>query len=170
MTLEPNPTDSNYEALKCEIEDLDASHSEYEMVAKYFATTCRNSGTKVVDIFKIKREGEDARNNPLKLGNKKLLWHGSRFSNFVGILSNGMRIAPPEAPSTGYNYGKGVYFADLADKSVNYCCTHLSKGIGLFVVCEVALGNPQQFLSPNYDAATLPPGCHSTHAVGRLRP
>jgi hypothetical protein len=80
----------------------------------------------------------------MKLGNKKLLWHGSRFSNFVGILTNGMRIAPPEAPKSGYNFGKGVYFADMAGKSSNYCCTYLSKGIGLFVVCEVALGNPRQ--------------------------
>ena len=31
-----------------------------------------------------------------------LLWHGSRLSNWVGILSQGLRIAPPEAPVTGY--------------------------------------------------------------------
>jgi len=50
-----------------------------------------------------------------------LLWHGSGFSNFVGILSQGMRIAPPEAPKSGYALGKGVYFADCIGKSVNYC-------------------------------------------------
>lgn len=38
----------------------------------------------------------------------KLLWHGSRLSNVVGILSKGLRIAPPEAPSNGYMFGKGV--------------------------------------------------------------
>ena len=27
---------------------------------------------------------------------------GSRLTNFVGILSQGLRIAPPEAPATGY--------------------------------------------------------------------
>lgn len=27
-----------------------------------------------------------------------LLWHGSRLTNWVGILSQGLRIAPPEAP------------------------------------------------------------------------
>ena len=32
----------------------------------------------------------------------KLLWHGSRLTNWVGILSQGLRIAPPEAPVTGY--------------------------------------------------------------------
>jgi len=84
----------------------------------------------------------------LNLDNKKLLWHGSRYSNFVGILSNGMRIAPPEAPSTGYNFGKGAYFADLSGKSNGYSCPYLSGGVGLFVVCEVALGKSQQFSYP----------------------
>lgn len=33
---------------------------------------------------------------------RTLLWHGSRLSNWVGILSKGLRVAPPEAPVTGY--------------------------------------------------------------------
>lgn len=33
---------------------------------------------------------------------RRLLWHGSRTTNFAGILSQGLRIAPPEAPVTGY--------------------------------------------------------------------
>ena len=41
------------------------------------------------------------------------LWHGSRLTNYVGIISQGLRIAPPEAPVTGYMFGKGVYFADM---------------------------------------------------------
>lgn len=31
---------------------------------------------------------------------------GSRLTNFMGILSQGLRIAPPEAPATGYMFGK----------------------------------------------------------------
>jgi len=45
------------------------------------------------------------------------LWHGSRITNFVGILSQGLRIAPPEAPASGYAFGKGLYFADMFEKS-----------------------------------------------------
>ena len=56
-----------------------------------------------------------------KLHNRMLLWHGSRTSNFAGILSQGLRIAPPEAPVTGYMFGKGIYFADMVSKSANYC-------------------------------------------------
>ena len=62
-----------------------------------------------------------------------MLWHGSRYirthalwsgaelvqhkfdmicrlSNFMGIISQGLRIAPPEAPVTGYMFGKGGVF------------------------------------------------------------
>ena len=50
-------------------------------------------------IFKIEREGESQRYKPFKqLRNRRLLWHGSRTTNFAGILSQGLRIAPPEAP------------------------------------------------------------------------
>jgi hypothetical protein len=50
-------------------------------------------------IFRIDREGEKKRYKPFKeLPNRKLLWHGSRATNFAGILSQGLRIAPPEAP------------------------------------------------------------------------
>jgi hypothetical protein len=30
-------------------------------------------------------------------------------SQFMGILSQGLRIAPPDAPSSGYMFDKGAY-------------------------------------------------------------
>ena len=66
-----------------------------------------------------------------------LLWHGSRLTNWMGILSQGLRIAPPEAPVTGYMFGKGVYFADVSSKSANYCYATKSKNVGLVLLCEV---------------------------------
>lgn len=59
----------------------------------------------------------------------------------MGILSQGLRIAPPEAPVTGYMFGKGVYFADMVSKSANYCFTNSFSNTGLMLLCEVALGN-----------------------------
>lgn len=50
-------------------------------------------------IFKIGRQGERQRFRPFEeLHNRQLLWHGSRATNYAGILSQGLRIAPPEAP------------------------------------------------------------------------
>ena len=71
----------------------------------------------------MKREGEAEAFDAYgaALGNRKLLWHGSRLTNWAGILSGGLRIAPPEAPVTGYMFGKGLYFADMSSKSANYC-------------------------------------------------
>jgi hypothetical protein len=54
-----------------------------------------------------------------------------------------MRIAPPEAPATGYMFGKGLYFADMFSKSVAYATNHSvggSSGSTLLLLCEVALG------------------------------
>ena len=69
----------------------------------------------VVDqVFSIRRHNEQAsyeealKRNTRLYSNRKLLWHGSRLTNFVGIISQGLRIAPKEAPSTGYMFGKGV--------------------------------------------------------------
>lgn len=48
--------------------------------------------------FRINRDGETARFAPhAQEENRQILFHGSRMSNFVGIISQGLRIAPPEA-------------------------------------------------------------------------
>ena len=131
--------------------------------------TSHGYNLKMLDLWKVERDGEDKKYNPLKLDNKKLLWHGSRFSNFVGILTNGMRIAPKEAPCTGYNFGKGAYFADLSGKSAAYCATYLSNGVGLYVICEVACGKAHQVGRPDH-SEFLPKDCHAKHAIGRTIP
>ena len=87
-----------------------------------------------------------------------LLWHGSRLTNYVGIISQGLRIAPPEAPVTGYMFGKGVYFADMVTKSAQYCWTSRENNTGLMLLCDVALGDPNELYYSNYYANELPTG------------
>ncbi len=106
------------------------------------------------------------------IGNRMLLWHGSRVSNFVGILSQGLRIAPPEAPSTGYMFGKGIYFADMVSKSANYCCASRHFPVGLLILAEVATGKMLTLTESDYyaDAQSREQGCHSTLGRGRTAP
>ncbi len=66
---------------------LKDDHEEYKMIETYISNTNDGRKLKLLDVFKVEREGEDKKFNPKNLGNKKLLWHGSRFSNYVGILS-----------------------------------------------------------------------------------
>lgn len=119
---------------------------EYQMVLKYIQNTHGATHTQyeleLQEVFKLCRHGESKRYKPFqKLHNRQLLWHGSRTTNYVGILSQGLRIAPPEAPVTGYMFGKGVYFADMVSKSANYCRTSRSDSVGFLLLCEVALGD-----------------------------
>lgn len=56
-------------------------------------------------VFKVDRDGEYARYKPFKeLHNRQLLWHGSSTTNYAGILSQGLRIAPPEAPVVSHSW------------------------------------------------------------------
>lgn len=65
-------------------------------------------------FFKKNEKNEYNHFNIIFLG---LLYHGSRTLNYVGILSEGLRIAPPDAPVSGYMFGKGIYFTDVPSKS-----------------------------------------------------
>lgn len=82
-----NIIDENYGKLNCEIKTLEEKSDEYKIVEEFLENSKSGHKLKLLDVFKLKRNGEDKIFNPDKLGNKKLLWHGSRFSNFVGILS-----------------------------------------------------------------------------------
>ncbi|EEA24474.1 hypothetical protein TMatcc_007576 [Talaromyces marneffei ATCC 18224] len=147
--------DKQFEGLRLdEMTPLDHSSSEFGEISNYLigaAGPTHHWNLKPHDIFRIERNGEHHRfeqagMTKLPSDNRRLLWHGSRSTNFGGILSQGLRIAPPEAPANGYMFGKGVYFADISTKSAGYCASHSSRGIGLMLLCEVQLGDPMQEL------------------------
>lgn len=171
---EVNPIDQHYEQLKTKLEPLDRNSEEFALLNKYVqnthAATHNMYELEVVDIFKVARQGESRRYKPLKkLHNRRLLWHGSRLSNFAGILSHGLKIAPPEAPVTGYMFGKGIYFADMVSKSANYCCTSKQNSTGLMLLAEVALGDMLECTAAKY-VTKLPADKHSCFGRGRTMP
>lgn len=134
-----NVHDQNYKKLGCTISSLPTTSKDYKLLKEYFDNTKGNGYGKVAisDIFEVTRPTEQKQYNA-KLGNNMLLWHGSRISNFGGILSQGMRIAPPEAPVSGYLFGKGIYLADMAEKSINYCRSY-GQPTALILLIEVLI-------------------------------
>ncbi|XP_074078925.1 poly [ADP-ribose] polymerase 1 isoform X2 [Macrotis lagotis] len=169
-----DPIDVNYEKLKTDIKVVDQNSEEADIIRQYVknthATTHNAYDLEIIDIFKIVREGESQRYKPFKqLHNRRLLWHGSRATNFAGILSQGLRIAPPEAPVTGYMFGKGIYFADMVSKSANYCHTSQGDPIGLILLGEVALGNMYELKHASH-ISKLPKGKHSVKGLGKTAP
>jgi len=175
-----NPIDVHYEALRCHISPLSRNLSEYAQIEQALqgthAETHNRYSLEVKGIFQVDRANSKFRHLPFREafggspdGNCKLLWHGSRLSNFVGILSQGLRIAPPEAPTTGYMFGKGIYFADCSSKAANYVHATESNPYGMLILCEVALGNLYRVNKAKF-MEVPPDGHHSTHGVGKTVP
>jgi poly [ADP-ribose] polymerase len=137
-----------------EMSPLDRASQEFTELETYLNNSkgaTHHLSYKVEDIFRIERQGELERfeKSPYSKikSNRRLLWHGSRVTNFGGILGQGLRIAPPEAPVSGYMFGKGVYLADMSSKSANYCCAYNSGGTALLLLCEAELGDPMYELT-----------------------
>nr|CAB3477136.1 unnamed protein product [Digitaria exilis] len=170
-----DPLYARYKQLHCDFTPLEADSKEYSMIKTYLMNTHAKTHSgytvDIVQIFKVYRHGETERFQKFaRTGNRMLLWHGSRLSNWTGILSQGLRIAPPEAPVSGYMFGKGVYFADMFSKSANYCYASEASRSGVLLLCEVALGDMNELLNADYDANNLPKGKLSTKGVGRTAP
>jgi poly [ADP-ribose] polymerase len=161
--------DQNYERLNTDITVVDPSSDEFTNIQKYVNNSHPYNAPKIATIYKLDRKGEAERfKDKSVIGNRRLLWHGSRLTNFVGIVSQGLRIAPPEAPCSGYRFGKGIYFADMAQLSANYCRAYGQKEF-LMLLCDVALGDMAEFHKDKY-VEKAPEGKHSVFALGRIQP
>lgn len=89
--------DNYYQQLKTEIGVLDRNSQEFAIIEEYVtnthAETHKNYELVIDEIFSVKRQGEEKRFKPFKkLHNRKLLWHGSRVTNYPGILSQGNKF------------------------------------------------------------------------------
>ena len=100
---EKDPIDAHYEKLKTKIQVLDRKSDEFKILEKYVknthASTHGNYTLEIEQIFKVARNGEREKYEKKKydqMDNKMLLWHGSRTTNYAGILSQG------EKPKTLY--------------------------------------------------------------------
>ena len=149
--------DVKYLKLKCDIRKLEV-RDDVAWIQRYIQNTHARTHDRysiaVRGIFQVRRE-EEKLTYRKDLKNKMMLWHGSRLSNYVGILSEGLKIAPLQAPTTGYMFGKGIYFADIVSKSANYCRPK-DQSEGLMMLCEVALGEMNDKIGADYSAHNLP--------------
>lgn len=105
--------DRQFAALKTDMVALDREAAEFKNIAEYLTGTrgaTHGHSYEVESIFRVQREGEFERFDNSKYASipsdRRLLWHGSRATNFGGIFSTGLRIAPKEAPVSGYMFGE----------------------------------------------------------------
>lgn len=111
------------------------------------------AGLKLVRLYEV--EIEDMKSNfeqaAAKLGNVRSdLWHGTKASNLLSILKNGLMIPKSsDAHCTGRMFGDGIYTSLQSTKALNYA-TNFWNGSGpknqktFMFLTECALGKMHQ--------------------------
>lgn len=173
--MRPVPRDSREFAVISQYAHPNASQARPALFASKHAPL--DYALEVTDVFQLARLAE-ARRAPSALASaaaatrRLALWHGTRTSNLASILSAGLAPAPAEAPHTGYNYGRGIYFSDAAQYAAQYVYPQADAPHGYLLLAEVAVGASNEVR--NHTAATpeslAAAGRHSVKALGMLEP
>jgi poly [ADP-ribose] polymerase len=146
---------------------LDISSKEFNHLKDYLDCFARRPHI-LEDVFQIERNGEMDRlqkyTNNCK-SNRRLLWHWSRSTNFAGILGQGLRTPPEEAPACGYRWGKGIYLNDVPTPALEDRTLFPSGTAGLLLLCEVELGN--EILKITADDYNGKKHCFDTEGLAR---
>ncbi len=132
-----------YKQMNITIESVKSLH-ERAIIEKFVMGTTAPSHhykLEVLEMFRITKDVKDNGGYFESLSDHRLLTHGSRMTNFMGILSTGLRVPQPGQVVNGSVLGCGIYFADVITKSFNYCHAFDTSNIGFIALCEVALGN-----------------------------
>ena len=104
-----------------------------------------------------------------QIGNERLLFHGSRIQNWVGLLTRGI-LMPKIVVSMGVGrtdagwLGNGIYFGDAACTSAFYT-TAGKKKTRFLAINRVGLGKAKQYTKITYGLDAPPAGFDSTHGV-----
>ena len=150
--------DQVYDSLGISLTPIQDPSKDFQVISKYVANTHASThGYKLelLEVFSIGKPSQDENDSGRlfkKASNHQLLIHGSRTANFIGILSEGLRIPNASQVSNGSVLGRGIYFADSISISFNYCYASTTNNIGFIILCEAALGsNPHEVTRATYD-------------------
>jgi ankyrin repeat protein/predicted DNA-binding WGR domain protein len=192
-----HPLEYCVRAMQVKMTPLSSESSEAALLSKYFLNGIHprdRSSYRVVSICGLERRGERQRMEQFRqsaayssaggdggIPMNRLLWHGTRRANLMSIFTQGLRIAPSDVDLNGQQFGKGIYFADVASKSLGFSDAYTpdifsplypwqsSKQRFYMLLCEVALGDSESVWRSNSDK-TLTKGFHSVLARGKLVP
>ena len=163
----PHPRDAQYESLHAGLELVHESSVEYRQVLEAFESTRRMTNTKLLNVWRVNRHGEESRFAPYKaLGNARLLWHGTNIAVVAAILSSGLRIMP----HSGGRCGKGIYLASECGKSQQYTSPSMKRKIGCMFLAEAALGREYSIVEDAPSLVRAPKSYDSVVARGCTTP
>jgi poly [ADP-ribose] polymerase len=161
--------ESQYQSLACDIAALERADPTYQQIEKHVLDSqVKSRSIKVYNVFTLKRHSE-WESFTGKIDNQRLLFHGSRIQNWVGILSRGI-LLPKIVVSMGVNrtdpgwLGHGIYFGDTSCTSAFYT-TAGKKKTRLMAIARVALGKMKDYNKITFGLSSPPEGFNSCHGV-----
>ncbi|XP_063954630.1 protein mono-ADP-ribosyltransferase PARP4-like isoform X5 [Lytechinus pictus] len=167
-------TEAKYRTLRCHMELLGSESAEYEQISKQIQDSLTGGNSiKVKRIFAVERFVERS-NFAHHLGNKKLLFHSSKPSNFLGILSRGLLMPKIVVDDLGVSrtdagmLGHGIYFADSASTSACYSVQSKLSNSRFLMICEVSLGRCHEVTQYHPDLDRPPSGFDSVEGLGAV--
>lgn len=163
--------DAKYDALKCGIGFVEPNTDEWKRVAEHvLKSQIKTKNIKVLNVYTLRRENEHQAFTG-HITNQRLLFHGSRIKNWVGILSRGI-LMPKIVVSLGVNrtdagwLGSGIYFGDASCTSAFYTSPG-KPGTRFMALANVALGKMKDYTKITYGISAPPSGFDSCHGVRR---
>ncbi|CAF3946991.1 unnamed protein product, partial [Rotaria sordida] len=168
------PIEAKYRALKCHIETVASSTPEFKNIANIIQSSTDSDEQIVIhNVFSVAKQ-TDALNFCTTLSHQRQLFHGSKYVNFLGILSRGLVMPKMVVEDLGVVrtdigcLGYGIYFSDSASTSLKYTTTSIIRpGRRLLCICQVALGETANYYSFSPTLTKPSDGFHSTHGVKR---
>eukprot|EP01120_Amphizonella_sp_Union-15-10_P004964 TRINITY_DN15714_c0_g1_i1.p1 TRINITY_DN15714_c0_g1~~TRINITY_DN15714_c0_g1_i1.p1 ORF type:complete len:470 (+),score=71.49 TRINITY_DN15714_c0_g1_i1:271-1680(+) len=193
-------TDRTYRALNCRIEQIDRNADKFKKIEHWIINENRKSSPNltvtVLNIFSLERPEEHKRFTS-NIQPQKLLVHGSKNGNFVGLLSRGIYL-PDIVLSKGFGkrtdfgfLGCGIYFSDNIYASIKYTepinpspeqsktnvkyakrgkksnANDLHINSRFVLLANVALGKIKDYTTITPNLSEPPSGFDSCHGVGR---
>ena len=109
-----HPLDYIINALGCKIEELPKPSNNGQLITEedYLYNYINNTNyslAKISAIYKITQSVNDKNYNLNNYDNRYIFFHGTKVENVIGILSQGLKIAPVQAVNTGKSFGYGIY-------------------------------------------------------------
>ncbi len=155
-----------YDRLGAQVGELPESDPEYGRIVDFLSRTSRHGyNIRVRDIFEIRVPSERAAFEANTFGAHRVLrlTHGTNNANVRHILhehgaGSGLRI--PRSVTHGWMFGPGIYFANIASKSAQYCRSR-SGNPNMMFLADVAVGD--MYVAPDAmgDTRQAPDGHHS---------
>ena len=109
------------------------------------------------------------------IGNVKQHWHGTKASNLLSILKQGLIIPPADATQcTGRMFGNGIYGSEQSTKALNYATNYWNPSGEdeervFMLLCDFAMGKEyypkganRRFPVSGYDSTYVAPGKANT--------